>query len=502
VAGTPAARSGRGGPARNVDGRAALLPRLSPTQIVIALTLLGAVLRFATLDVQSIWLDESATMILVHRGFSGMLSHLSSSESTPPLYYVLIWAWTKVFGAGPIGFRSFSALIGTATIPLLYAAGREISPRVGVWAAALASVNPAMYYYSQEARAYGLLIFFCAAAFVLWQRALRAPDRRRLALWGGASVLALLTHYFAVFLFLPEALILVRRHGWRRVWPPIGAVVLAGLALAPLANSQRADGKASWIEEASLGSRLGETVKQFLVGLYGPVEILTAIVTALLVAGAVALLLARGDERERAGGRDAAIVAATGVALPLVLAAAHIVDVFDGRNVIAAWVPAAVLVAAGLGVRRAPRAGAVLGAGLCAVSLAVIVATNALPGYQRDDWRGVAQALPRSGTRVLVAERYSGAPLSIYLSTLRGVPGTSVTTRELDFAGLRIKHSSGGPSPAFVPTQAPRGFHLAEVHRTEAFAVARFTAPRPTRVSNAELRRLAGEPQAEVNLGG
>ena len=409
--GRPAAPGSRGGPATDLDRRLASLPRLSPTEIVIGLTVLGAALRFATLNVQSIWLDESATMILVHRGFSGMLSHLSSSESTPPLYYILVWAWTKVVGAGPIGFRSFSALAGTLTIPVVYAAGRAISPRVGLWAAALALVNPAMYYYSQEARAYALLILFCAAAFVLWQRALRVPDGRRLALWAGMSILAVLTHYFAAFLFIPEAVVLVRRLGWRRVWAPIGAVVLAGIALLPLAISQRADGKASWIEESSLSSRVGETAKQFLVGLYGPVEILTAVLAASLAAGAIVLLLRRGDERERSGARDAAIVGATGLALPLALALTHALDIFDGRNVIAAWIPCAVLAAAGLGARRAPRAGALLGAGLCALSLAVIVTIDALPAYQRDDWRGIARALPTSASaRVIVGEQSTQPP--------------------------------------------------------------------------------------------
>ena len=477
------------------------MPRLGPAEIVLGLTILGAALRFGTLNVQSIWLDESATMILVHRGFSGMLSHLSSSESTPPLYYMLVWGWTKVFGAGPLGFRSFSALAGTLTIPVLYLAGREISPRVGLWAAALAVVNPAMYYYSQEARAYGLLILFCAAAFVLWQRALRTPHGRRLALWGGVSVLALLTHYFAAFLFLPEAVVLVRRLGWRRVWAPIGAVVLAGIALLPLAISQRADGKASWIEAASLSSRAGETVKQFLVGLYGPLEILTAVLAGLLAGGAVVLLLRRGGERERSVAHDAAIVAATGLALPLLLAVTHLVDVFDGRNVIAAWVPCAVVVAAGLGVRRAPRAGALFGTALCALSLATIVAIDVLPAYQRDDWRGVAQALPRAAsTRVIVGEQYSAAPLSIYLGTLRSIPAARVATRELDFVGLRIKRTARSPLPAVVPTRPPPGFRLSEVRRAEAFAVSRFVAPNAVTVSTTTLRHLSGESAAEIAI--
>ena len=228
--------------------------------IVLGLTALAAILRFATLDVQSIWLDESATMILVHRGFGGMLSHLSASESAPPLYYVLVWAWTKVLGAGPLGFRSFSALAGTITVPVMYLAGRRISPRVGLWAAALTAVNPAMYYYSQEARCYALLILFSAGAFVLWQRALETPSRQRLALWAGMSILALLTHYFAVFLFVPEAFLLARRLGWRRLLVPVGAVSIVGIALLPLAISERSGGKKSeWIEESALISRMGET---------------------------------------------------------------------------------------------------------------------------------------------------------------------------------------------------------------------------------------------------
>jgi mannosyltransferase len=473
--------------------------RPSPTQVVLGLTVLGAALRFGTLNVQSIWLDESATLILVHRGLSGMLSHLSSSESTPPLYYILVWGWSKVFGAGPIGFRSFSALVGTLTIPAMYAAGREVSPRVGMWAAALAVVNPAMYYYSQEARAYALLILFSAVAFALWQRALRMPDRRRLALWAGASMLALLTHYFAAFLFLPEAVILVRRVGWRRVWAPIGAVALTGAALLPLAAAQRGDGKVNWIEESSLGNRIGETLKQFLVGLYGPAEILTAVLAALLAAGAILLVARRGDEHERASARDAAIVAAAGLAVPVALAFSHALDIFDGRNVIATWVPCAVLVAIGLGARRAGRAGVALGVGLCAVSLAVIVATNALPAYQRDDWRGVARALAAtSGARVIVGEQFAAFPLSVYLDRVRGVSGAGVATRELDFVALRTRRTGRAPDPAVVPTHAPPGFRLAEVRRGEAFAVSRFVAPAATPVRVRALRRIAEDPKAEV----
>ena len=477
--------------------------RSTPVRILLALTVAAAALRFATLDVQSLWLDESATLLLVHRGFSGMLSHLASSESAPPLYYVLIWGWTKVFGAGALGFRSFSALVGTLTVPVLYMAGRRCSERVGLWAAALAAFNPAMYYYSQEARCYALLILFSAVAFVFWQRALEAPDRRRLTLWAGASGLAVLTHYFAAFLFIPEALMLARRLGWRRVLAPAGAVTLIGVALLPLAISQHENGrKSEWIEASSLLSRIAETGKEFLVGLYGPLEILSAALVGLLAVGALLLVLARAGERERQVARETAIVAATAMLIPLLAALSGVLDVFDGRNVIADWVPWAVLLAIGIGAERARRAGALLGVGTCALSLAVIAATNLIPGYQRDDWRGASRALPTLslGSRVLVSESSSSIPLSIYLSGVQALSAPTVSTREVDFIALRVRRTGRSPLAPAPLTHAPRGFYLVGVRRSETYAVSRFVAPHDTMLRANELRRLSGESTAEVML--
>ena len=202
----------------------------------------------------------------------------------------------------------------------MWACGREISDRVAGWAAALAAVSPAMYYYSQEARAYALLILFCAAAFLFFERALARRDGRSLAWWGGFSVLALLTHYFAAFLFLPEAADPRPAPGLApRCSRRSAAVAVVGIALLPLAVDQRNSGKANWIEESSLVSRVGETAKQFLVGLYGPWQIGTAALSGLLALGAIWLVVTRARgararprprRRDRRGGRRGAAAAA------------------------------------------------------------------------------------------------------------------------------------------------------------------------------------------------
>jgi hypothetical protein len=343
------------------------------------------------------------------------------------------------------------------------------------------------------------VILLSAAALVLWQRALEAPNPRNLWLWAAVSSLAILTHYFAAFLFVPQAILLGRRLGWRRVLAPIAAVALVGVALVPLALRQRADGKTNWIEAASLTSRAAESAKQFLVGLYSPLELVSALLAAALAAGAVALLLRYGDRRERHGARDMAILALGGLILPLLLAVTHLVDVFDGRNVIAAWVPCAVLIAIGLGVAHAPRAGTALGVGLCAISLAVVIAVNTIPGYQRDNWRGAAAALPpRTHGRVIVSEENASIPLSIYLPATTPTEAATVSTRELDFIALRTKRTGRSPLPPVVLTSPPPGFRPAGVRRSETYAVSRFLAPHTTSVTVATLRRISGQPKSEI----
>jgi mannosyltransferase len=494
---TPSAIAARRESAGDLAGRQAVWRWPSPTELVLALTVLGGVLRFATLNVSSLELDESATLILVHRGFSGMLSHLAKSESAPPLYYILVWAWTKIFGAGPLAFRSFSALVATLTIPVMYMAGRRLSPRIGVWAAALATVSPAMYFYSQEARAYALMVLFSAAAFVAWQRALQDPQGRRLALWAGLSILAVLTHYFAAFLFIPEAVVLARRRGWRYVWAPAGAVVLVGLALVPLAASQRAGGKTTWIEDLSLRGRVTESVKLFTVGVFGPLVLFATVLAVLLIAGAVILVLRRGSERERTGAWDAAVVAIVAIVLPLLLAVTHLVDVYDGRNVLAIWVPFAVVVAAGLGAERARRSGALLGGALCAICLAMIAATNLIPAYRRDNWRGVAHALAKpADVRIIVAEQFAAFPLSIYMGPLSSVSGRVPATREVDFVALRRLRTVGSPEAPVVPRSPPAGFRLTGVTTTETFAISRFVAAEATKLTVASLDRASGQAKA------
>ena len=219
------------------------------------LTVAAAALRFSTLDLQSYWLDETFTAIFTGRDLDGLLSGVADAESTPPLYYLLAWVWAQVFGTGEVGLRSLSALLGTTTVPVAYLAGSALlSRRAGLIAAAMVAVSPLMVWYSQEARAYPLLVLLGAVCLWLFVRAMDDPEPRRLLAWGLVAALAVLTHYYALFLVAPMAiwlLVTAGPRGW--VAAAVSAPVVVAGALTPLALAQHEHGGASAVSAEPLG---------------------------------------------------------------------------------------------------------------------------------------------------------------------------------------------------------------------------------------------------------
>ncbi|MBN9624587.1 MAG: glycosyltransferase family 39 protein, partial [Actinobacteria bacterium] len=178
---------------------------------------------------------------------------MKSSESNPPLYYVLAWGWARLFGRDEWGIRSLSALVGTLTVPVGYAIGRQLSGRrVGLILMAILAFDPMLIWYSQEARSYALLVFFCALSFYFFVRALDTRRGRDIAFWALASVLALGSHYFAFFAVGIEAawLAVALRDRWKALLPALAAVGAAGAALLPLIAAQTNPDHIGWIEES------------------------------------------------------------------------------------------------------------------------------------------------------------------------------------------------------------------------------------------------------------
>ncbi len=138
----------------------------------------------------------------------------------PPLYYVFLRAWCAGMGHSLSALRTFSALMGAATIAATYAcvstliradprtSDRPETARVaGLLAAILVALSPFQVAYGRSARMYAMGT--CLSALSTWAllKSTREDQRIRWCLLYSASAAGLaLTHYYGIFTIIAHAL--------------------------------------------------------------------------------------------------------------------------------------------------------------------------------------------------------------------------------------------------------------------------------------------------------
>jgi 4-amino-4-deoxy-L-arabinose transferase-like glycosyltransferase len=190
---------------------------------------------------------ESATPVPAHQ-WTAYMRHQSPLESprqvvravmlsdtSPPLYYLGLWAWTLIFGVSDASARGFSIFWATASVPLLWMLAQRIGgTRSSLIAVLLFAVAPAAIFYSTEARMYSMLWFFTLATAELTVRLQeKGPRWTFVLLWILCAAAGLLTHYFFIFPLAAFGLWLMIRPARMPRLISVSAAIVVGLLVMP-----------------------------------------------------------------------------------------------------------------------------------------------------------------------------------------------------------------------------------------------------------------------------
>lgn len=168
---------------------------LQPRRIRYSLLTLGVLVataciavRVAGLTSQSLWIDEGISVQLsTSSSLSGVLTNLAGSGASDhfqPLYDLLLYAWQLPFGRSEESLRALSVVLGTSAVFVVTAAAwATYGGRRAVWVLILGALSSCAVYYSQEVRAYGLMLAVASVelATLMWLRQETKPWRRRAA---------------------------------------------------------------------------------------------------------------------------------------------------------------------------------------------------------------------------------------------------------------------------------------------------------------------------------
>lgn len=372
--------------------------------LLALILLLAAALRLYGIGDESLWFDEAAGVRIVRQDFSTMLASIKDDERIPPLHYLILHGWVRVFGHAEWSVRLPSALAGVGAVWVLYLLTRRLVGVVpALVAALLIAVAPFQIQYAQEARSYSLMLLLSLASCLLFVRLLDAekPKARFDAAYVLLSAAALYSHLYALFTLIAQAftyavewlrsdkpLFGLRR--WVVAQMGIGALFLPWLPIT--IRWARSVSSGFWVPPMTFGD-LFATYATYAGG---------SIVALLLLA-----LAAAGGFAQRRNGRGLTLLlslAALPVVVPIIVSILT-KPTFTPRYGIVA--PAALYALAGCGV-------AALRNRVAQSVVAVALAASSLQGMSaipdKPDWRGLVahvERVARPGDYIVMTPRRS-----------------------------------------------------------------------------------------------
>jgi mannosyltransferase len=238
-----------------VTGNRSILPPARTALLLGLVTLIGAALRLHSLAARSLWIDEAASVSFASLAWKPFLKVLWGYQGNMAFYYFLLHGWIHL-GDSEFAVRSLSVLFGVLTIPAIYLLAARLFDRpTGLISAALLAVHSFHIHWSQETRAYSLLILLLVLATYALIAALESKSK--LSYWltfSGLAALCVYTHIFALLVLTAHALAIVFPKPFRVGLPTVvaSAAVFAFLCepMAAFVILQHGD-QLAWIARPS-----------------------------------------------------------------------------------------------------------------------------------------------------------------------------------------------------------------------------------------------------------
>jgi 4-amino-4-deoxy-L-arabinose transferase-like glycosyltransferase len=381
---------------------------------VVLIVLLGVGLRSYQLDY-----NFDGDEIFSVRATSGSLGHLFrvalEDVSHPPLYYLVLHAWLKCFGASEAVVRLPSIVFSVFFLAsLLWAALRVASYFSALLAMLLCSVSPFFVFYGEQARPYALAAFLAALSLALMLEGMRQASSGWALLYGITTAALVYTQYLGLLVLLPQFVLLAcsRMAPHRRLLlgGSLGALSIVGwLSLLAAHLGERPAARIQWIGRPELVDLL-----RFFLGLCGYLNLdgSTRILILLYVLALAGLFLRRQIIRSP----TALLVNALALLGPVALWIASRFGPFSiwaPRQLIGAAAFFFVLIGMGLGEYRR---GIRYTAAALLVLWCLLTVPTEFPSHSRPPWRSIAAVIDSEppDTAVVASEAFILEPLAYY----------------------------------------------------------------------------------------
>lgn len=194
---------------------------------VFIFILLVALTKFYNVESRSFSLDELYSVVAaLQPKWDQFFQNWICYDTNPPLYYLILRVWLKIFPATEFGVRLLSIIcIILTSIVLINGIRNRYHNKVWWYYLLLVGTNYSFLFFGQEARAYALLLLFSSFQLFYFIDIItpdkKLPENRLIGLFTLFSILSSYTHYtgilysailfFALFILYRDNLKIVKK---------------------------------------------------------------------------------------------------------------------------------------------------------------------------------------------------------------------------------------------------------------------------------------------------
>ncbi len=169
--------------------------------ITVAIFIINLIFRYFTLTDCGIWYDEAFSIFYSQKELY-MIKNTAQWDIAPPFYYYVLHYWMLLFGNNENAVRMLSVLFTCFASSILFLfTYRFFNLNTAIFTTILFFTSNEIFYFSQEARTYSLVVLFSIVSAYLFFELLRNQKWHWVVLIGIVNWAAIYSHYF--FLFIP-----------------------------------------------------------------------------------------------------------------------------------------------------------------------------------------------------------------------------------------------------------------------------------------------------------
>jgi len=177
-------------------------PGISKFIIPISLFLFNLILKIIFLDHRDIAMDEPFTIFYAQADFHTLFEMLKT-ENNPPLFFILLHFWIKVFGISAFSVRFLPMIFSTLTALVIFFLGKRfVSQRVGLVAALIFTFSNYHLLFAHEARVYSLFGLLAVSSMYLYLQVSHRYDLLSAIFLIIINILLIYSHFFGFYIIL------------------------------------------------------------------------------------------------------------------------------------------------------------------------------------------------------------------------------------------------------------------------------------------------------------